>query len=197
MKRLVVFLGALALLAGCSSPYNSVMSRKSALEGLYEYEGNTVRYTVRDVVIEATSLPREKLDLYFSIFQGGKYQNPFPGDAFAVYSVSVENRGGKPLIINTGRCFLFSEKGNPKTPEEYTSFYADLSLVDADRMEERMEAYKATIFRGSLSLGPGETVQRLMAFRRDKGMGENATLILSLYYGYDEVTVPFPFVVAE
>lgn len=196
MKKLFIAAGLLIALFGCAANYSQHQMEPLNKPGpnvKNEVEGNTSRYTSPAFAVEASYLTPEQADLYFSIFKGGKYKNPFL-PSMMVFLLSIENKGNKMAIFNPGLTWVYPDKGNPSSSRDYSNFYADLALVEAEDIDERVEAFKASTFDGSETLPPGASVKKLIVFMRGKVPFENAAIILeNLYCGKTCETVKLPF----
>jgi hypothetical protein len=194
MKKLFAAVLLLALF-GCSYSAKQMEPLNKPDPNIkYENEGNTSRYTSQSFVVEASYLSPEKADLYFSIYKDGKYKNPFL-PSMMVFLLSIENKGKKTANFNPALAWVYPDKGNPSTAKDYTSFYADLEIVDADDIEERIEAYKASSFDGAETIPPGSSVKKLIVFMRANERVESGGLILeSVYCGKvcENVKLLFP-----
>ena len=198
-------LTALALfssLSACTSAgYEAQQSPPKDLApgAAYSFEGNTVRYSDKAVVVEASYLSPSQADLYFSIYKEGKFKNPFPPDFF-VFQLSIENRSRQNVTFNPGMAYLIPRKSNPTPPEDYTDFYSSLQLAEAEDIDERMDAFKATVLDTAITIRPGEKAQGLLVFspekkdKEKKSPQDSAALVLNnIYVGSKSHTVPLQF----
>ncbi|MBI5189422.1 MAG: hypothetical protein HZA22_01920 [Nitrospirae bacterium] len=182
-------------LTGCGSisPYEENME---AEDKLYQYEGNTVRYTVPDVMVEVSYLSPENLDVYFSLLKDGKYKNPFPPGPYIVMYMTIENRGEKKLLTyDPRRTELYPPKGDPTFALDYTSLYTDFELVKMDDVEERMEVYRETALDNTLAIEPGGKASGLVVFSRPKEMKGGPVLVVldRVYLDHESARVPMLF----
>ena len=192
MPKAALIVLALILLAACADP-GKLMEGDTAPGARYEFDAGFVRYISDDLMVEAQYLSPEKADLYFSYFRDGKYKNPFTR-SFAVFSLSISNRGKGRLSFDPKMAMLLSVKGAPMAALDFTSLYAELALTGAGDMEERMKAYRETCFDSQVTVMPGERLQRLIVFTRDKEMGKGASLVLEgIYMDHQPRPVRFPF----
>ena len=165
----------------------------------FSFEGNTVRYSDKDMVVEASYLSPAQADLYFSIYKEGRFKNPFPS-SFWVFQMAIENRSRKDVTFNPGMAYLIPMKGKPTQPEDYTDFYSSLQLAEAEDIDERMEAFKAAALDTAKTIRPGEKAQGLLVFSSEKGgqgkknPQDSAVLVLNnIYVGSKPRTVPLQF----
>ena len=189
-------LALLLFLSGCASAgYKAQQTPPAGLApgAVYSFEGNTVRYTDKDIIIEASYLTPSQADLYFSLYKEGKYKNPFP-PGFFVFQLTVENKGRKNVTFSPGMAYLLPKKGRPETPEDYTGFYATLQLAGDEDSDERMDAYKASVLDTGKTIRPGDKAQGLIVFSPEKSVQESAVLVLNdIYIGNASRTVPLQF----
>jgi hypothetical protein len=192
MSKAAMLILALMLLTACAEP--GIQAEKEAERGVkYEYDAGFVRYVSDDLLVEAQYLSPGRADLYYSYFRDGKYDNPFT-KSFAVFSVSFTNKGKGRLSFDPKMAMLLSGKGAPMSALDFTSLYAELSLVGADDMEGRMRAYKETCFDSQVTIMPGERMQRLIVFTRDSEMGKGGSLVLEgVYMDHKPRTVRLTF----
>ena len=192
MGRAAVLLVLVLILTGCADP--SRVAEQEPRAGLkHEYEFGVVRSVEPDLEVEGQYLSPERADLYFSYFRDGKYQNPFTPE-FLVFSLSLENRGTKRLSFDPRMATLMTTEGAPMSARDYTSLYAEFELAGLDDVPARMDAFRETCFDSQVTLLPGEKVQRLIVFTRDKDMGKDAALVLEgLYMGHKPRTVRLVF----
>ncbi len=197
MKKVFAFIAVIFLLAlaGCASEFSEHVKdvQKPDPNMHYEIEGNTARCTSPNMVIEASYLSPENVDMYFSIFRGGKYKNPYP-PVYMVFLLSIENKGKKAITFNPGLAWLAPEKQRPTVAKDYSSLYANLDIVNAEDIDERMEAVKASTFDTAETIQPGTSVKKLIVFTRGQEPFDKAVIILNnLYSGRDCRDVKFIF----
>ena len=196
MRVILVAVLALFLVAACSTPPDredagAAGEKKAAA---VEYEGDTVRFITQDMMLEASYLSPERLSLYYSIFRGGYFPNPFPPSPYIVFSLTLENKSSQRLSFNPGMAFLITSLGEPFSAMGYVSLYTDLSAAKVEDVDDRMEAFKASCFDTAVNIEPGERMQRLLVFKRKKNVKDSASLVLrNLYLGKDVKTALFDF----
>jgi len=193
MKKLFAAAGLLLALFGCGHAAELKAAEEKGAGTKYEVEGNTVRCATTTLAFEISYLSPEQTDMYFSIYKGGKYKNPFP-PSLIVFLVSIENNGKKTTIFNPGLAWIYPEKGTPSSAKDYTSLYTDLDLTKAEDIDERMEAFKESSFDSSESIAPGATVKKLLAFPRGKEPFDKAGIRFeNIYSGKECDNVKFIF----
>ena len=193
MKKLFAAAGLLLALFGCGHAGELKAAEEKGTASKYEVEGNTVRCSTTTLAFEISYLSPEQTDMYFSIYKGGKYKNPFPPSVM-VFLMSIENRGKKTAIFNPGLAWIYPEKRNPSSAKDYTSLYTDFDLTKTEDIDERMEAFKASSFDGSESIPPGVTVKKLLIFQRGKESFDKAGIRLeNIYSGKECDNVKFIF----
>lgn len=192
MKKLFAAVLLLALF-GCGHAGEMKAAEKTGTGKNYVIEGNTVRCTTATLSFEVSYLSPEQTDMYFSLYKGGKYKNPFP-PSLMVFLLSVENKGKKTATFNPGLAWIYPGKGMPSAAKDYTSLYTDLDLTNAEDIDERMEAFRESSFDGSESIAPGATVKKLLVFSRGKEKFYKAGLRLeNIYSGKECDSVNFVF----
>ncbi len=192
MGKATLLLAVFLLFTGCADA--SRIAEQEPREGLkHEYEAGVVRSVEPDLVVEGQYLSPEMTDLYFSYFRDGKYENPFTKE-FLVFSVSIENKGTGRLSFDPRMAVLMSTTGAPMSSRDYTSIYAEFELAALDDVPGRMAAFRETCFDSHVTIAPGEKVQRLLVFTRDKDMEKDAALTLGgLYMDHKSSTVKLVF----
>jgi len=188
---------AISLILCSCTAQEDIYSRpdeKYAAESKLYYEQDTVRYEDSAIMIELTYLPPRNLDLYFDLFKGGEYSNPFTPNAHMVFAVTMENLSDGVINYNPGFTVLVTEYNEPVRPKDYSSLYADFELVQAGDTEARMEAFKAACFDNSVQLQPGERVKKLLVFpREDEAVFGGVMLFGSVYMDYKSRDIPIEF----
>jgi hypothetical protein len=184
-----------ASLSGCASSYDSYMKLGRGPEGgSYSCEGNVTRWAGPEAMVEASYLSPANTDLYFSLFKGGRYKNPFPPGTCVVFSLLVENRGGSAITYDPRMTRLYPEGGQPVTVRDFSSLYVELDMAGAGGLDERMKIFKETCFDVAVTLSPGEKIQRLLVYPRCKDCGDKAALVIEgLYAGHTPRAVPLVF----
>ena len=197
MRKTVLLLMLVFGLASCASQFDSLdkPDKDKFKDAGFEYEGNTIRFTDPGIVLEVSYLSQEGLDLYYSMYKGGRYKNPLPPGAYTAYSLSLQNKSQKSASFNPQAATLLMKGGNPVHPKDFTMLYAELSLVSGDDVQERMDAFRATCLDSTVTLRPGERVDGLLVFPAEKGAKtEQAELLIeSLYVGSKLYSVPLFF----
>lgn len=198
MKRLILLVILLLMVTGCSAKKDDVKkdAKSAGSDMKSEIEGNTVRTTMKDIIVEGAYLTPEATDLYFSAFKGGRYKNPFPGKAYLIFTLSITNNSAKKVMTyNPGMTFLSLENGRLLLQKDYTSLYTDLEAAEADDIEGRMEAFRVSSFDTSVTVNPGETIQGLLVFPHEKDVKLNkiGLLIDRLYLDHDSKSIPLLF----
>ncbi len=177
---------ALLLLFGCSVQKDVYSKGISELpkDAKYESGPGYSRYIDPDIVVEASYLSPAGLEVYFSRYKSGNYENPYTPLSFMVFSLSLENKGDKKIMFNPRMTLFVTEKREPIAPKDFSSLYSDFSMAEADDVDKRMETFKVSAFDTSETLMPGETVQKLMVFpRTEETAGGGVFLFNGLYVG--------------
>jgi len=192
LRRLAGLLFCLLLIFLASSCVKSTFEIAENIEkdkvagSQYEYEGDTVRYTSPEISVEATYLPPERLALYFSLFKDGRYNNPFPVRSYMVFSLAIENLGKKRITYNPKMTFLLGGKSDLIPPKGYTDIYMDFERAKADDLDLRAEAFKAACFDMTVTLEPGQKVQRLIVYPRTDKVKDSGSLLVDNVFVGDE-----------
>lgn len=179
-------LAAALSMLGCSAQKDIYSSSIASLpeDAMQESGPGYARYRDPDVMVEAAYLSPAAVDLYFSRFKSGKYENPFTPRSFMVFSLSVMNRGGRKVTFNPRMTLFITEKKEPITPKDFTTLYSDFSMARAVDVDGRMKAFKASAYDTAETLMPGRVVQRLMVFpRTDETAGGGVFMFNGLYVG--------------
>ena len=193
----IIFAAVLLLaLFGCGHAADLMEAEKKGTGKNYETEGNTVRCTTKTLAFEISYLSPSQTNMYFSIYKGGKYKNPFP-PSLMVFLLSIENKGKKTATFTPGLAWIYPDKGAPASAKDYTSLYADLDItnVDDDDIDERMAAVRVSSFDGVEPIAPGATVKKLLIFPRGTEKFDKAGMRLENIYsgkGSDNVNFVFP-----
>jgi len=213
LKQLAIILLTLSLLTACSTPYDTykaaldekdektslddkgdraAAAKKESLK--YDFEGSTVRCTTGDFVIEASYLTPEMVDMYYSMFKGGVYKNPFNADVFIIFSMTIDNRGDKPMTYNPRMTLMHVENGEPVQMKDFSSLYAFYELAETEDIEKRMESFRVTCFDTTVTIEPGEKVQKLLVYPRTKETPKSVILgVNNIYTNYKSHTIPLTF----
>ena len=186
----ILFASALVLAAGCSGPGEQT-KKDDSLQ--YEYEGDTVRATPKEMSVEATYLSPDGLDIYYSAFRDGKYKNPFSPKSYLIFSLTVENKTKNKMTYNPKMTFLQTTSSRPVTAKDLSGVYMDFEFAQLDDIEERADAFKASCYDTSCTIMPGESVQKLIVFPREDIKNSATLLVESLYSGYESRPIALKF----
>lgn len=192
MKKLFAAVLLLALF-GCGHAADLKAAESKGTGKNYETEGNTVRCTTASLCFEVSYLSPSQTDMYFSIYKGGKYKNPFP-PSLMVLLLSIENKGKKTATFSPGLAWIYPDKCMPSSAKDYTSIYTDLDITNAEDIDERMAAVRESSFDGVVSIAPGAAVKKLLIFPRGTEKFDTAGLRLeNIYSGKESDSVNFIF----
>ncbi len=193
MKKIFAVAGLLIVLFGCGHAADMIEAEKKGTGKNYETEGNTVRCTTKTLSFEISYLSPSQADMYFSIYKGGKYKNPFP-PSLMVFLLSIQNKGKKTATFTPGLAWIYPDKNKPSSAKDYTSLYADLDVTNADDIDERMAAVRVSSFDGVEPIAPGATVKKLLIFPRGTEKFDKAGMRLeNIYSGKECDNVNFIF----
>ncbi len=205
MRYILTIVMALLFLAGCTAPYESIKGNMDSKDNMgkekketfkYEYEGNTIRCMTSDIMLEASYLSPERVDLYYSKFKEGIYKNPFARETFIIFSLTVENQSKKTLSFDPRMILLYIDKGEPIQPKDYASLYALFALAESEDIDKRMEEFKATCLDNAVTVSPGQKVQGLLVYARGEKDKEPKTVTLivnNVYLDFKSHTIPVTF----
>ena len=198
-STVLVLLSSLSACTSAGYDAQQAPPKDLAKGATFSFEGNTVRYTDKDIVVEASYLSPAQVDLYFSIYKEGKFKNPVP-TGFFVFQLAIENRSRQNVTFNPGMAYLLLKDSKPAVAEDYTGFYSILQLAGAEDADARTDAFKATVLDTAKTIRPGEKAQGLLVFSSEKSPQEkkspqdSAVLVLNdIYVGTTSHTVPLQF----
>lgn len=193
-----VFLAAALLIIGCSMPKDAMKNpgiSKPPEDAKNEFGPGYSRYKDPDLMVEVSYMSPASLDVYFSRFHGGEYNHMFPPTAFVVFAVEVENKGDKSVTFNPRMTNLLVGKANPVSATDYSSYYSDLVIADADHQEKRAEAFKVACYDSTETIEPGGRIRKLIVYpRREDMTGAAAIMFNGLYVGHEgrAIVITYP-----
>jgi hypothetical protein len=112
------------------------------------------------------------------------------------FVLTVRNGSGEKVIIDPGSVRLAVGYGPLLSPYNYAHLYMELPR-DSDR-QGILEDLRMAVLDKSTTLQPGETMEKLLLFKRPEKVGPEALLIFErLYVGGEEIQAALDFLAVD